>query len=216
MKDYFNAQHVQSTRWRVFRLRCPVCRQIGTFEPLRDEVKDAILMVAPGSVVGMRRCPATDCHALVFFAFDTGTEKLAATFPPERLDFDPKNIPSPIVAAMEEAITGHANQCYMSAAIMVRKTLEELCAAQGAAGGNLFQRIQSLSTKVILPPPLLAAAQDLRLLGNDAAHLESQTYNQVGPDEVAVGIELAKELLKACYQLDDLLARMRALKRPTP
>ncbi len=35
---------------------------------------------------------------------------------------------------------------------------------------------------------------DLRLLGDDAAQIESQEYNSVRPDEAEVGIEFTKEV----------------------
>jgi hypothetical protein len=53
----------------------------------------------------------------------------------------------------------------------------------------------------------------LRLLGNDAAHVEAKTYDSVGSEEIEAGIELTKEILKAVYQLNDLLSRLRALKK---
>ena len=55
---------------------------------------------------------------------------------------------------------------------------------------------------------------DLRLLGNDGAHIESPEYNRVGSDEVEVRIEFAKEVLKAVYQYPALLGKLRALKKP--
>jgi len=60
----------------------------------------------------------------------------------------------------------------------------------------------------------LDGLDDLRLLGNDAAHIESQEYTKVGKEEVEIGIELAKEVLKAVYQYAALLGRLRALKSP--
>jgi hypothetical protein len=77
----------------------------------------------------------------------------------------------------------------------------------------LKERIKQLGTKVILPQELLEGLDDLRLLGNDAAHIESQEYDKVGQEEVEVGIELAKEVLKAVYQYSALLSRLRALKK---
>lgn len=97
---------------------------------------------------------------------------------------------------------------------MVRKTLELLCNAQGATGPNLKSRLQALGSAAVLPPDLLTGLDDLRLLGNDAAHLESQAYNQVGKEEVEVAIEFTKEVLKAIYQYTALLSRLRGLKRP--
>ncbi len=96
---------------------------------------------------------------------------------------------------------------------MVRKTLEELCHERGASGSNLKERIRNLGTKVILPQELLAGLDDLRLLGNDAAHIESQEFNSIAKEEVEIGIEFAKEVLKAVYQYANLLAKLRSLKQ---
>ena len=97
--------------------------------------------------------------------------------------------------------------------LWLRKTLEELCRDRNAAGPNLKERIKALATKVVLPQELLDGLDDLRLLGDDAAHIESQEYTKVGQEEVEVGIEFAKEVLKAVCQYSTLLARLRALKK---
>jgi len=97
---------------------------------------------------------------------------------------------------------------------MVRKTLEELCRDKGAKGPNLKERIKALGSNIVLPQDLLTGADNLRLLGNDAAHIESQEYQQVGKEEVELAIEFAKELLKATYQYAALLRRFDALKKP--
>lgn len=96
---------------------------------------------------------------------------------------------------------------------MVRKTLEELCIDRGALGANLKQRIASLREKVVLPQELLDGTDDLRLLGNDAAHIESQTFSQIGEEEVEISIEFTKEVLKAVFQYSALLTRLRNLKK---
>ena len=96
---------------------------------------------------------------------------------------------------------------------MVRKSLESLCHDRGATGANLKDRIKSLGTKVVLPQELLDGLDDVRLLGNDAAHIESDVYNQVGQEEVDVVIDFTKEVLKAVYQYSVLLNKLRALKK---
>jgi len=65
-----------------------------------------------------------------------------------------------------------------------------------------------------MPQELLDGLDDLRLLGNDAAHVEAKTYQQVGKEEVEVSLEFTKEVLKAVYQYSALLDRLRNLKRP--
>jgi hypothetical protein len=135
-----------------------------------------------------------------------------ASYPPEVIDFDTTNVPTKVVSALEEAITCHANSCYVAAAIMVRKALEELCADREAKGPNLKARIAALGTKVVLPKDLLDGLDDLRLLGNDAAHFESNVYDKVGREEVEVAIEVTKEVLKGVYQMSALVKRLRGLQ----
>jgi hypothetical protein len=114
-----------------------------------------------------------------FYSLAKSSNKLLVSYPAERIDFDTTNIPAAVVKALEEAITCHANQCFVAAAIMVRKTLEELCREREARGSNLKERIRQLGSKVVLPKELLDGLDDLRLLGNDAAHIESQEYDKV-------------------------------------
>lgn len=196
----------------IVSLRCPVCMQQGTFETIGSN--DLHLgNMNPAVLTGQRRCPNPECKAHLFVAVQNN--EILVSYPAERIDFDATNVPTAVVEALEEALTCHANQCFIAAAIMVRKTLEELCRERGATGPNLKARIKQLGTTVVLPQELLDGLDDLRLLGNDAAHIESREYDTIGKEEVEVGIELAKEVLKAVYQYSALLARLRALKKPS-
>jgi len=199
---------------QVVSLRCPSCHQTGTFEPIAGlNVTDAV--VENGHVqLGQRKCPNPNCRAHVFFAWEDNA--LVGTYPAMRIDFDTSSIPTPIVAALTEAITCHANACYVASAIMVRKTLEVLCDERQAEGDNLKTRIQALIQTVVLPKALLDGLDELRLLGNDAAHVESQAFKDVGEDEVDVAIDFTKEVLKGVYQSDALVAKLRALKKKVP
>jgi hypothetical protein len=205
---YYQTDSFSNTGVPVFSLRCPECGKEGSL----DGVSNQDVALLPANVaVGSRRCPNPKCHAHIFIVY-SGSNELLVSYPPEVIDFDATNIPSAVVEAMGEAIICHSQECYIAAAIMVRKTLEELCADRGAEGANLKERITALGEKVVLPKDLLEGLDDLRLLGNDAAHIESREFNNVGQEEVEVGIEFAKEVLKATYQYSDLLTRLRALK----
>src|SRR5882757_1114010 len=205
----FKIESYSQSANQVVTLRCPACRQRSVFEGI--SIPD---LAAPqtGVLAGLRRCPDPPCHELVFFVMQQG--KIVASYPAETIDFDPTNIPVTVLSAFEEAIKCHAQSCFVASAIMVRKTLEELCRERNAVGPNLKERIKALGAMVVLPKDLLDGVDDLRLLGNDAAHIESQEYTKVGQEEVEVGIEFAKEVLKAVYQYSALLARLRALKKP--
>jgi Domain of unknown function (DUF4145) len=134
--------------------------------------------------------------------------------PNEGLDFDANDIPSPIAASLEEAVKCHSAQCYKAAALMVRRVLEEVCEDRGATGSNLKKRIEALAKIIVIPQDLLAAADNLRLLGNDAAHIDAKVYQSIGEIEVRLAVDLTKELLKGVYQYKGLLAQLKALQSP--
>lgn len=202
---------------RVISTRCHFCRQLGTFETVK--IPDLLIFEdvladkkQQNYMLGQRRCPNPNCRAHIFFVHDLTSSSLI-TYPAERIDFDSTDIPPTILRSFEEALICHAHKCFVASAIMVRKTLEELCRDRGATGPNLKDRIKQLGTKVILPQELLDSLDDLRLLGNDAAHIESQNYDQVGQNEVEVAIEVTKEVLKAVFQYSSLMKRLRDLKK---
>ena len=211
---HFPVVHCSHNTGTVVRVCCPACKRQGTFDSFQNVLDLVIQNLSPLVITGQRRCPNPECNAHLFFASQGA--KIVASYPPELIDFDPVNLPASVLTTFEEAVSCHANRCFIAAAIMVRKTLEELCLDRQATGNNLKERVRSLGAKVVLPQELLDGLDDLRLLGNDAAHIESQEFNKVGQEEVEIGIEFAKEVLKAVYQYSALLNRLRALKKVPP
>jgi hypothetical protein len=115
---------------------------------------------------------------------------------------------------MHEMLDCYAHRCYIASAILVRRVLELICADKGATGKTFKGRIADLGSKIVIPKDLVAAMDDLRLLGNDAAHVEAKAFQQVSETELAIAIELTKEILKAVYQYAGLLDKLKALKKP--
>ncbi|GAA5510039.1 hypothetical protein Rcae01_05545 [Novipirellula caenicola] len=95
---------------------------------------------------------------------------------------------------------------------MLRRTLEKICDDRGATGNNLKARIKDLESKIVLPRELIDAMDELRLLGNDAAHIEARTFAEISEQELAVAFEFTKEIIKGLYQYSSLLERLRSLK----
>lgn len=205
---------------REVSMRCPNCRKVGIFYPIwntldvswvesNDPASDAVAEYE----AGMRKCPNDECNELVFVVLQGS--KLHISYPPEAIEINTAGLPTRIAESLQEAANCHAAGCHRAAALMVRRVLEELCDDRKAAGKNLKERIAALGQSTILPKELLEAADELRLLGNDAAHIEAKTYDAIESEEVEAAFELAKELLKAVYQYGSLVSRLRALKRPT-
>ncbi len=192
--------------------KCPICGNGGTFIPLGKDQYIFDDETELQCTVGHRVCPNYKCRAHLFFC--QYEDDSLFTFPSLRIDFKTENIPVRIRSSLKEAITCHAEGCYIASAIMVRRTLEELCKDKGIKADNLKKRIKGLKTAVVLPIGLLKALDELRLLGNDATHVESKDYETVGKDEVDIAIEITKEILKGVYQMDTLVAKLKKLKKP--
>lgn len=186
--------------------KCPICGNGGSFFPIGKDLDIHEQGILTHYIVGHRVCPNDKCRAYLFFCRPDNDPII--TFPALRIDFNTENIPDRIHSCLEEAITCHAEGCYIASAIMVRRTLEELCEDKGIKADNLKKRVKGLKTVVVLPSGLLEALDELRLLGNDAAHIESKEYDAIGKEEVATAIEVTKEILKGVYQMDTLVAKL--------
>ncbi len=195
---------------------CPHCGNNGTFEAFNAinataKIQEGLTIQEKTFKAGIMRCPNVNCLGIVFF-FTTKGGAIIHQFPPETISFDKTDIPKNVLNAFKEAILSHSNECYIAAGIMIRKTLEEICHEQGITAPNLFKRLEKLNEKIVIPQELKDGMQELRLLGNDAAHIEAQTFGDIGKDEIEISIEFTKEILKAVYQYNDLLGRLRKLK----
>lgn len=195
---------------------CPHCGKGGTFMGTHDYTYSVGYMMGDRHVSGtvsssVRFCPNPDCVAPVFL-ITHGTSVIHSA-PNPRIDFDSTRLPQQIADSLDEAIGCHAAGCFRASALLVRRTIEEVCKDKAATGGNLKARIQSLGGVMTLPPALIRAMDQLRLLGNDAAHVDASDYDEVGPKEAAAAIMLAKEIVKAAYQYDNLIEALSNLRR---
>lgn len=203
----------QSQQQRQYRLRCPECGQksILAFAAVPDG--QAKYVGSSGTATWATRvCPDPACGALIFIVGQDGSEAIIKSFPPESIDFDSTDLPPAVLDAFKEAVECHAHACYQASAIVVRKTLEEVCADRGAAGNNLKTRLENLRGKLLLPKEMFDALHDLRLLGNDAAHVELSDFNAINKEKVEVALDIGKEILKAAYQYKSIMGRLDALK----
>lgn len=198
--------------------RCPHCGHFGTFIPVAGQDIYTYFNTHQGehisNYLGIRKCPNEKCKGHLFFIANNVKDVLM-TSPSETIPFDKENIPQKVLDAFEEAVKCHSNSCFIASAIMIRKTLEEICINRGAIGKNLFKKLEDLGSKILIPQELIGGMNELRLLGNDAAHIEAQTFAEIGKEEIEVSLEFTKEILKAVYQYENLLQKLKRLKDKT-
>lgn len=202
-------------------IRCPHCRQLGTAAALPKAVvgykkkmtnPDGYEFVV-SMTASVHLCPNTTCHGLLLVVANAHTNE-RVVIPPELIDFDPTGLPSRCQRTIAEAAACLGAGAYRASAMMIRRLLEEVCEENEATGKNLHDRLKALTSKIVLPKALFDAMDELKLLGNDAAHIEAKNYDEIGQEEAETAIELAKEIMKGLYQLDGLVARLQARKKP--
>lgn len=202
-----NAQTVQVST------RCPRCGREGTFNAIGTD-----LNVASHVSVGHRVCPNLECLCHLFVVLRN--RALYDAHPPVRIDFESADIPEVLVTTVGEAITCHAHGCFTASAILVRRGLEQLCHERGVSsrGENdrrigLSRRLNLLQEAESLPPILNEALHELRILGNDAAHVESEAYESISAAEVEDALAIFKEILKRIFQTERIVTRLRARRK---
>lgn len=196
-------------------MTCPHCGHKGTFETIG--VLDLGILSGGtkfSNYMGLRKCPNDNCKGQLFFIMDAD-KNLIYISPPETISFDKENVPDKILESFTQAIICHSHSCFIASAIMIRKTLEEICFDKGITGKDLKTKISSLGSRILIPRELLEGMDTLRLLGNDAAHIEAKTFNEIGKDEIEISIDFTKEIIKAIYQYDRLLEKLKSLKKVT-
>jgi hypothetical protein len=197
-------------------MRCPHCLREGTLDQRGLDQKMVFQdeQWEPRRWVSAERiCPNPSCRGHVFVIYDRNDAEILISYPAERVDFDASDLPAIVREPLEEAIECHANDCYRAAAVMVRRSLEAVCSDQDIDGADLFRRIEGLGQKITLPRGMVESLHNLRLLGNDAAHVESKDYEDVGKAEVDTAIKVTKVVLEATYQMQAILGELEALKR---
>jgi hypothetical protein len=80
------------------------------------------------------------------------------------------SVPQPLRDAFSEAQTCFRAKAYTAAAIMCRKTLEGVTKHQGIAARDLSKALQKMRDTRVIDERLYAWADQLRAIGNDAAH----------------------------------------------
>jgi hypothetical protein len=193
-------------------MRCPSCGKEGTLERINEVIDISTVFNGEHYIIGQRRCPNRKCHVHIFIVLNR-TSEIIDSYPAERIDFEKNNIPDNVLKTFEEAISCHADKCYKASAMMIRRTLEEICYDKESKGNDLYGRLNSLRELLVIPKELFDGMHELRLLGNDASHIEAKSYDEIGKEEVEISIEFTKEILKAIYQYQHLLSRLKSLKK---
>ncbi|MFI5896733.1 DUF4145 domain-containing protein [Actinoplanes sp. NPDC051513] len=120
-------------------------------------------------------------------------------------------VPEAARKSFEEARACHHAGQFTAAALMVRRTLEAVCADKGATGGSLHAKLNELKEMKTIEGKLTDWSHGLRALGNDAAH---DTTVFVSATDAQDALDLAEALLSYVYVLDTKYNAFKARRTP--
>jgi len=119
-------------------------------------------------------------------------------FPTEN-KFISDRLPNSIHKSYSSAKHSYEVGLYEPAVIMCRKCLEAICIEKGEVKGNLKSRIDKLRDAEIIDKKLFNWADNLRMIGNDAAHEFEVNITQ---QDAADSIEFVEALLSYVFVLN--------------
>ncbi|GAA3817630.1 hypothetical protein GCM10022226_42780 [Sphaerisporangium flaviroseum] len=139
------------------------------------------------------------------------TEDAGARFEDDRADDPPRparvlwpgtgrpegeGLPEHLLAELREAKDCLRAGAHSSAVVMVRRLLEGVCADHGVTAAPLSHALRELCRRGLIEGRLLVWAQDLRLIGNEAAHIRT---GRIPAEDAKDAVVLAEALLDYLY-----------------
>lgn len=125
-------------------------------------------------------------------------DELRRLFPaPSRITAE--NVPDSIKREHREAVTCFEANAHTACVVMVRRTLEGICADKNATGKTLDQKLRNLNENNHLDKRLFDWATNLRSLGNDGAHFTGRAVNS---EDARDALMLCEALIENLYVLE--------------
>ena len=94
----------------------------------------------------------------------------------------------------------------IASAVFSRKSLEAICVDQKATGKGLYNLINNLAQKGLIPELLKEAAHSVRLLGNEGAH---ELDAEVSADDAETLLALCDAIISYVYEAPQLVQRIQ-------
>ena len=116
-------------------------------------------------------------------------------------------VPTPLRREYEQARTCYQAHAYTAVAVMVRRTLEGVCAEEGVKHKTLSQSLTALQEAGRIDKRLVEWAAELRVLGNEGAHY---TGSQVSPEDARDALNLAQAFLDYMYTFSTQFEEFRS------
>lgn len=160
------------TGFRVNHLsiKCPFCDNAATFDTMTEFAYTYYRYYLT------MRCP--NCDKIVFVLYDTDSKKIMEIYP-ESVPTCDQRIPKKIADDFLEAKRCFGAGAYKGTVVMCRRALQNTTIHKGAKKKDLFDQLNELVTKGIIPEGLEKLAHSIRSMGNYGAHPDKDGLDKV-------------------------------------
>ena len=126
---------------------------------------------------------------------------------PQELSMALKTVPETVARPYRDAFRSYQVKLYDPCVIMCRKCVEAVCNEHGESKGPLPHRLERLQKSGVIDKAIFGWANELRLAGNVAAHLDSNS--QISERDAKDALEFARALLLYVFELQNRLQAFR-------
>jgi hypothetical protein len=207
-----------NTNWPTQKFTCPHCHAISAFDCIFS-----IRGLYQGNYYPISVWSCHNCNRAIFVRQKTADNyysknqfDIESILPATQPIVD-NRIPGGIAADFIEASKDYNIASYKSAAVMARRTIQKMCLNLGATKGkNLYEQIGELEKSGKLHPDLASMATEIRFLGNDGAHPEDDSLDEISPEDAEEIINFTAELLDDLYVRPEKVAAMKSRRETKP
>lgn len=185
-------------RRRTYVTHCPTCQQkvVAAQEAVGEAFPDEHFNIVRHIIARCEICYQTLLLQQDDELFMKRWERDAACVWPTAERSISETIPDSLRREHQEARSCFKVAAYTATVVMVRRTLEGLCAQHGVARKPLFKALEDMERGGLIEGRLLEWAQELRVLGNEAAHFTGATVSR---QDAADAVALAEAILDYMY-----------------
>ena len=164
---------------------------------------------APTFRVSLTKCPRCSSPILLQEMesfYDNGWDLPFRLYPPIEDSLSP-SVPKLVRESFDEAQTCMKARAYTAAAVMLRRTLEGICAEHNHKERTLAMSLRAMRDAKVIEGRLFDWAEALKNSGNDAAHDVSVT---VSAQDAADLSEFSRALIEYLYSYRDKFAAFQS------
>lgn len=198
-------------------LECDICNALVKGEIIGSYVNKNEYDWVESVQYTLCKCPSCSSPILAHQEYDYVAGDLEwgmaiKMFPSNAFHINPI-IPEKLRKALVECIQCYKSKSYTATAIMCRRAIEGFCSIRGVEERNLDLSIKKLRDEGIINEQLFEWANQLRLVGNEAAHNIDSEFTSIDAKDI---LDFTIAILDFTYSFKDKFDRFKARTQKEP